>query len=641
MPGDVVRPSPAGVPSEGVVAPEDGVQIAAFGDSMMWGQGLRRNETFAALLLASMHDLHRKPVVMAVNRARSGAKIMARGRDRENFLDTFPELFSNRPQRQRFRDGDDGRAVELYGEVPSTFPTVRWQVDIVEPSLGEKVDIAFLSGGANDIEFDKVIDPQEFPGAFIEEFDGRISAIARDDLLDLIRRTRAKCPNAVILVFGYFAPVSEESNDHKIRAYFQHKFDSDLLWSVNQVLNIKDVDRMILEAKVRSVWAQGRAQHWIRSAVGIANESTALRGPGVLFIPSGVGPSNAIFATEPLLHQDYTDPTIDPARQERLARCPRMSHLGAIQRAWNAVRGGFNTVNLGVSISACRDLLDLIKDKGPESLVAALTEFVKSSHLKANWDRVWLALRSEGGRLQRAQIASFVHPNAAGARKYADNAFKRYRAHRDLVARIKKDERPGSPVPAPAQGESLDDLLRRYRLRGPGPLVADIGHLDVDAVSLMLVTKRASEANLSPNVALIIDTRSGPRQFRLNFPYRITVIPPTTQATGRTLFSKFHPHFEPGTTHRFTVDIDGTLELKEITGLRLVMGKDPLDGMLVAGGHGKVWRPLRCQLEINGRQVMDHVFGTEELRPGGTLTLPYPPAASDDQGAISRENAPQ
>jgi lysophospholipase L1-like esterase len=269
-------------------APPEPLGIAAFGDSLMWGQGLKRNETFAELIASSLGKLHKKRASVVINRSRSGAQIMPRVRardetdQREQFLDRYPALFSSKPQRARFQSGEDeGPATKLYGEIPASFPTIRWQIKAVDDALGKKIDVVLLSGGANDINFEDVISPMEFPGEFIEQFDGLIRAIAHDDVLDLIQRARSKCPKAIIMVFGYWAPISYSSHKSGISDFFKHELNSDFLWTLNRVSKnaLKNVPRLILEARIRSVWAQGRAQHWIRQAVTHANQSAVLRAP--------------------------------------------------------------------------------------------------------------------------------------------------------------------------------------------------------------------------------------------------------------------------------------------------------------------------------------------------------------------------
>jgi hypothetical protein len=117
------------------------------------------------------------------------------------------------------------------------------------------IDLALVTGGANDLDYDTILNPREFPGAFLDEFDGRIQTIAHDDLLDLIRRVRMKCPSAVILVFGYPAPISYGSHKSKIRNFFKQEFDDPVRWWINRLVKVVDIEEMIVEAKTRSIWA--------------------------------------------------------------------------------------------------------------------------------------------------------------------------------------------------------------------------------------------------------------------------------------------------------------------------------------------------------------------------------------------------
>jgi GDSL-like Lipase/Acylhydrolase family len=283
-------------------------RVAAFGDSIMWGQGIRRRQRFTELITNQLAaDVGRNPVI-AHDRSRSGAQINASSKQREEFLVTFPELFTNRPQRQRFRDGDEGRATQLNGEVPATFPTISWQVDNLTDADGKTIDVALVTGGGNDIDFVSVVNPQKFPGAFIEEYDGAIRRIGHDEVLELLGRVRTKCPNAVILLIGYHKPLSYNSQANEIRALFKKESGyGDLAWWANDTFDFVDVDRMVDEARIRSEWAVGRAQHWMRQAVADACRSRAMRGPGVLFVPVQWDRTGAAFGKgESFVYDDYT-----------------------------------------------------------------------------------------------------------------------------------------------------------------------------------------------------------------------------------------------------------------------------------------------------------------------------------------------
>lgn len=605
-----------------VVAPPDFFRIAAFGDSLMWGQGLNRNETFVALIAAALEKHHGKRVSVSVNRSRSGAQIMARADpddrsdQREGFLDRFPALFPDATARAMFRSGEDeGRANDLYGEIPAAFPTIEWQVEAVDETLGARIDVVLLSGGANDIAFDAVINPQKAPGKFIQEWDEIIRRIAHDDVLTLIKKARAKCPNAVIMYFGYFAPISNGSHVSKIRAFFKHEADDDFGWALNRAFNFVDVEGKIREARARSLWAQGRAQHWMRSAVTDANADAAVRGPGVLFIPSGIRSVNAVFADSPMLHEDFTHPATDAAQAERTQKCPRLQQLADMRRV--AV---FFLLGSNITKAELRPLRDALAAEGPVSVVEDLTTHIDTGDKRS---AARDGLTKEIHFIQRALIASFLHPNAAGASRYADIAMQRYRTHTKLTSDIQKASKPGAPPKTPSTSEALDDKLRRYKVRGSGSLLADVGHLDVDSLSLHVVTARNSDAHLAPDVSLIIETSAGAgavekREYLLNFPYHIMKLPIR-------ILVKLHPHFEPDGADHFTIDTVNQLRLDEIVGVNLALGKDPLSGEKQK--HGSIWRPRHVDMEINGRRVIDLNFENTEVRPMGKLDLSYPPPA--------------
>jgi hypothetical protein len=115
--------APQGVVVE--VAPAGSLQVAAFGDSLMWGQGNRRQDRFSALFTGRLRARVGQPGVLVWDSSRSGAKIGALPGERESFVDAYPFLFPDAATRRAFLDDrDESRALGLYGEVPATFPTV-------------------------------------------------------------------------------------------------------------------------------------------------------------------------------------------------------------------------------------------------------------------------------------------------------------------------------------------------------------------------------------------------------------------------------------------------------------------------------------------------------------------------------------
>ncbi|MFC8668545.1 hypothetical protein [Streptomyces sp. NPDC057199] len=628
---DRLQPVPEQVtaPLDAVSVPgPKAVQVAAFGDSAMWGQGLERDKRYTALLVNGLIPaLYGRPAQLVWDKSRSGAKIRARGDDREVFLDRYPAVFQNLLERKIFFEGsNDTPASRLYGEIPAPFPLIRQQVDLLANDVGSRIDIALLNGGINDLDIEDIIDPRVANGEFIERWDGQIRAVCYDDVTELLGRLRRKCPNAVILHFGMFAPLTEESNVQKIRDLLKHEYDNDFGWWFNEhVHEVIDVDALISEAITRSQWLRGRFQYWTRQAVRDANRTAAVRGPGVLFVPSGFTNGQSVFAPAPFLFEDYTHPTGDPAQARRVRECPRAAVLDRLVEMRNVV----DFVAVGAHTDAQRRA-----SKEAGTLEAAIDGPLRVKWLLARWrdnevinrtDAFELSRRlaSEIGRIQTSLIASVSHPNSLGAQSYADNATRRLREHREVTQHIVELERPGSPPPL-GQSPGLESTLRRYRLRSSGSLRADVGHLDVDSFAVRVVSAQRSDVNLRPDIWLVVSTRSSSgkaatRNHRLNFRYTIHRLP---DRMGGDRLTKLYAHFEPGKTNLFTVDPQRRLRLEEITGCALVVGPDPIPRL---GRDGTVWRPSIVELEVNGVRVLRKQFPPEaRFGPGAHVDLDYP-----------------
>jgi lysophospholipase L1-like esterase len=63
-------------------APRDQFRVAAFGDSLMWGQGLRRADRFAWLITNDLAAAVKRNAVLVADASRSGAQINAGDKER-------------------------------------------------------------------------------------------------------------------------------------------------------------------------------------------------------------------------------------------------------------------------------------------------------------------------------------------------------------------------------------------------------------------------------------------------------------------------------------------------------------------------------------------------------------------------------
>src|SRR5262249_21714249 len=153
--------------------------IAAFGDSLMWGQGLNRQDRFTARIAQAVPQiLGTQQAVVSADASRSGAQIRGRSDQRTTFVDRFPTLFRNQAAIDAFLQGRNERpATGLYGEVPAPFPTVRGQVDLITDALGATIDVALVDGGVNDINVEDIVNPQVSPREYVERWDGQIRSV--------------------------------------------------------------------------------------------------------------------------------------------------------------------------------------------------------------------------------------------------------------------------------------------------------------------------------------------------------------------------------------------------------------------------------------------------------------------------------
>jgi hypothetical protein len=594
-------------------APRPKTLVAAFGDSLMWGQGVPRNKQFSVLTAQRIGGLHQRTGVLVFDRSRSGAQLRVRdGSDREDFVDTFPSLFPAPADAKAFLEGDESAAIGLFGEVPSSFPTVTWQVEFMPLDLGQKIDVALVSGGANDINFEAILDSTQNQGKFVDRFRGDIREICFEDTLELLGKMRKLMPNAIVLLFGYFPPMSYSTDLKALKDYFRYELNDDVRWYLNAAANFLgisgsvDVDKAVVEARARSVWAHGLATYWQRRAVTEANRDDAIRGPGIVFVPCGFRPGNSAFTSEPMVSGDYRHPVHDPMQAQRQQHIPRFD-------ASKDIALMFARVTLGnfEGAKALREKID-----GPTSLEVALFTRNKERGLTPRE-----LLAKEIYRIQRALIASFFHPTPQGAQQYSDMAMARYTAHRDAIHNLPRPK-PLPASPLPGVPESLEDRLKRFGLRGQGQLRADVGHQFIDAIHVTVSTSRASTKNFGPDIILLLVLQEMSGRHHDTVTLQLNMQHYEEEVGPLTIVAKFHPEFEPNRTDEFEVDVSGhsrerQLLLKNLIGMHLVVSRSPLPG-------NPTWLPEDLTVDINGVEVLTRNLRGTRLGPGDSVDLGYP-----------------
>ena len=75
---------------------------------------------------------------------------------------------------------------------------------------GGTVELLLLNGSAKDVAPNKVLDLQDDPS--LRRIDQEFIEYRYKQFKSLLRQARARCPNAVIIVPGYFSPLAHVSN---------------------------------------------------------------------------------------------------------------------------------------------------------------------------------------------------------------------------------------------------------------------------------------------------------------------------------------------------------------------------------------------------------------------------------------------
>ena len=609
-----------------VPIPAGSLGVAAFGDSLMWGQGNKRDDRFSMIFTKQLQGRVGKPGVLAWDASRSGAKIRETPQERQDFVEIYPHLFPNKTVRKAFLGGDDSPASGLYGEVPATFPTVLGQVKMIPTALARQIDIALVDGGINDISPEDVINPLLATGKYIERYDGEIRRVVENNVTALLQQVRAKCPKAVIMYFGFFPGFSYSSDTNKLRELFKHEYDDDFKWWLNRyVYEVIDVNKMLNEAITRALWFNGRWQYWTRRAVNAMAADNVTRGPGVIFVPSGFEAHNAGFASAGMLWDDYTFPTKDPAVNARLGGIPRQKQLDKMVRTVPYMLPG-PIHSVSERRQAARNL-DAVID-GPLLLKRNLQDFAAGQ--AGAPQLAFESLADEIHRIQHGMIASLAHPNKQGALSYATQAGNRYAEHLKTMAKVKAENLAPPAVAAPPvpPAPTLDATLRTYNLRSSGALAGDVTHLNVDSLAVIVKTATNSSRNMGLTAHLVLAVK-GPstRKYLLTFKNYVDVIDALLKDGDP--IGKPYPYLEPGITNRLTVVVDNDIMLTDIVSSAIVLGPDPWPTATpqIRSRYGRTWSPDSVQLEVNGRRVRTAELFGQKIGPGGHVDLGWPSPA--------------
>jgi hypothetical protein len=183
-----------GEPSRPITLLARPFNVLAFGDSVMWGQGLANGSKFVTRVQAWLQGQLGKEVRL-LSFARSGA------------------VYGPLPPQ------DETSAVaELSassGEIPRSAPTIMNQALVLAPARinPAEVDLVLMDGCINDVEVMRILDPTKSIGEIDALTRQHCGPGAMDARLDAVGRTY---PNARILITGYFPIISSVSDTRAV-----------------------------------------------------------------------------------------------------------------------------------------------------------------------------------------------------------------------------------------------------------------------------------------------------------------------------------------------------------------------------------------------------------------------------------------
>jgi lysophospholipase L1-like esterase len=159
--------------------------VVLIGDSIAWGTGLTRQEKYSYLVAKWLSEQLKRPVNVKVL-AHTGATI--------NTIKSDPVV---------------------YPELSSSRPTLFEQLDKI--SNTDDVDLVLVSGGANDVNLDEVASLDYgwivnlIAGSTVSEIQDSSWDKTEAPMYELLKNMLNKCPNAKIIVTGYYSAFSKDS----------------------------------------------------------------------------------------------------------------------------------------------------------------------------------------------------------------------------------------------------------------------------------------------------------------------------------------------------------------------------------------------------------------------------------------------
>jgi lysophospholipase L1-like esterase len=231
--------------------------LLALGDSIVWGQGLKKKDKFCTIVA-------KRVGVKPLNHAHGGATTAATGEDRESEI-TEPDYFSP----------DD----QPTGEVSRSIPTILEQCSFYMDDSG-LVRYILIDGGINDVSIFNILNPI-YSQDLLEQ---SVVRRCRREMATVLRQvvTKFNHPDCKIVVTGYYPIISKYSDPVKLTRFLLALFPETHFQRTN------------LRSQSPRPWANAvdfwkKSDKELKRAVKLANDSR------VMFVPSGFHEENALF----------------------------------------------------------------------------------------------------------------------------------------------------------------------------------------------------------------------------------------------------------------------------------------------------------------------------------------------------------
>ena len=276
--------------------------VAVFGDSVMWGQGLRESEKMHTHVIEGLATrLPSTRVKLAGNFAHSGATIGLRA-DGSRETDEPPNI--TRGTRQ---------------EVNVSLPSV---LDQVEQFQGDDaaIDLVLLNGGINDVNVRAIL-----PSLDDMALKRLTQLHCHDHMKVLLKATLTKFPNAQVVVCGYYPIITEESAPDALQPFLVALGTWDIVAALFVGASNSGI-RQKLAANC-ALFLKTSDSALARAADEVNREQAALSGAlrRVHFASPQFDRNNAVFTISSLLFgvDQRTSAPLDPAevRDARIIAC--------------------------------------------------------------------------------------------------------------------------------------------------------------------------------------------------------------------------------------------------------------------------------------------------------------------------------